>query len=237
LVGPQRVAEATEFPGHVGSGLGVVGAVRVDDQVAQVVVDIRVMVCRLPAFAAADRCRYGREQTGRRCLMARRNSPRFVIQMHDASSLHYDFRLEVDGVLKSWAIPKGPSLDPREKRLAVQVEDHQLDYYDFEGVIGGGYGKGTVLVWDAGTYRNLDEDHSMAEALDAGHVKVWLEGKKLTGGWTLQRTRGGFKPQWLMIKRRDEGADARRNPESTQPNSVTTGRTLEQITADEEAGQ
>jgi DNA ligase D-like protein (predicted 3'-phosphoesterase) len=169
--------------------------------------------------------------------MARRNSPRFVIQMHDASSLHYDFRLEVDGVLKSWAIPKGPSLDPREKRLAVQVEDHQLDCYDFEGVIGGGYGKGTVLVWDAGTYRNLDDEHSMAEALDAGHVKVWLEGEKLTGGWTLQRTRVGSKPQWLMIKRRDEGADARRNPESTQPNSVTTGRTLEQIMADEEAGQ
>jgi hypothetical protein len=77
----------------------------------------------------------------------------------------------------------------------------------------------------------------MAEALDAGHVKVWLEGEKLTGGWTLQRTRGRSKPQWLMMKRRDEGADARRNPESTQPNSVTTGRTLEQITADEEAGQ
>jgi DNA ligase D-like protein (predicted 3'-phosphoesterase) len=154
---------------------------------------------------------------------------RFVIQKHDASSLHYDFRLEVDGVLKSWAIPKGPSVDPREKRLAVQVEDHQLDYYDFEGVIGEGYGQGTVLVWDKGAYRNLDEDRSMAEALEAGHVKVWLEGEKLTGGWTLQRTRDGSKPQWLMIKRRDEGADARRDPESTQPDSVTTGRSLQQI--------
>ena len=166
--------------------------------------------------------------------MARRTPPRFVIQKHDASSLHYDFRLEVDGVLKSWAIPKGPSLDPRAKRLAVQVEDHQLDYYDFEGVIGEGYGRGTVLVWDAGTYRNLDQERSMAEALEAGHVKVWLEGEKLTGGWTLQRTRDGSKLQWLMIKRRDEGADARRNPESTQPDSVTTGRSLEQIAADEE---
>jgi DNA ligase D-like protein (predicted 3'-phosphoesterase) len=166
--------------------------------------------------------------------MARSNRPRFVIQKHDASSLHYDFRLEVDGVLKSWAIPKGPSLDPREKRLAVQVEDHQLDYYDFEGVIAEGYGEGTVLVWDKGAYRNLDEDRSMAAALEAGHVKVWLEGEKLTGGWTLQRTRGGSKPQWLMIKRRDEGADARRNPESTQPDSVTTGRSLEQVAADEE---
>jgi DNA ligase D-like protein (predicted 3'-phosphoesterase) len=162
---------------------------------------------------------------------------RFVIQKHDASSLHYDFRLEVDGVLKSWAIPKGPSLDPREKRLAVQVEDHQLDYYDFEGVIGEGYGQGTVLVWDAGAYRNLDEDRSIAEALEAGHVKVWLEGEKLTGGWTLQRTRAGSKPQWLMIKRRDEGADARRNPQSRQPDSVTTGRSLEQVTADEEPTQ
>jgi DNA ligase D-like protein (predicted 3'-phosphoesterase) len=165
--------------------------------------------------------------------MARRPSPRFVIQKHDASSLHYDFRLEVDGVLKSWAIPKGPSLDPREKRLALQVEDHQLDYHDFEGVIGEGYGQGTVLVWDAGTYRNLDEDRSMAEALTAGHVKVWLEGEKLTGGWTLQRTRGGPKPQWLMIKRRDEGADARRNPEGAQPQSVKTGRTLEQVAEQE----
>jgi DNA ligase D-like protein (predicted 3'-phosphoesterase) len=155
--------------------------------------------------------------------------PRFVIQKHDASSLHYDFRLEVDGVLKSWAIPKGPSLDPREKRLAVQVEDHQLDYRDFEGVIGDGYGAGTVLQWDAGTYRNLDEKRSMAEALDAGHVKVWLDGHKLTGGWTLQRTRGGGKPQWLMIKRRDEAADARRNPQSTQPESVKSGRTIAQV--------
>jgi DNA ligase D-like protein (predicted 3'-phosphoesterase) len=162
---------------------------------------------------------------------------RFVIQKHDASSLHYDFRLEVDGVLKSWAVPKGPSLDPREKRLAVQVEDHHLDYYDFEGVIGEGYGQGTVLVWDAGTYRNLDEARSMAEALGAGHIKVWLDGEKLTGGWTLQRTRGGSKPQWLMIKRRDEGADARRNPESTQPNSVTTGRSLEQVAADEDTAE
>jgi DNA ligase D-like protein (predicted 3'-phosphoesterase) len=156
-------------------------------------------------------------------------SERFVIQKHDASTLHYDFRLEVDGVLKSWAIPKGPSTDPREKRLAVQVEDHGLDYFDFEGVLGEGYGAGTVLVWDMGTYRNLDDERSMAEALEAGHLKVWLEGEKLVGGWTLQRTRGGDKPQWLIIKRRDEQADARRNPESTQPESVKTGRTIEQV--------
>jgi DNA ligase D-like protein (predicted 3'-phosphoesterase) len=159
--------------------------------------------------------------------------PRFVIQKHDASSLHYDFRLEVDGVLKSWAIPKGPSLDPRVKRLAVEVEDHQLSYFDFEGVIEEGYGAGTVLVWDIGTYENLDGDHSMAEAIESGHVAFRLQGKKLTGGFTLQRTRDGDKPQWLLIKRKDDGADARRNPESTQPESVTSGRTIERVAAAE----
>ena len=161
---------------------------------------------------------------------------RFVIHKHDAPSLHYDFRLEVDGALKSWAVPKGPSTDPREKRLAIQVEDHRLDYGDFEGVIEDGYGKGTVLVWDAGSYRNLDGGRSMIEAVDAGHVRVRLDGEKLTGGYTLQRIRGGSgvsdeKSQWLLIKRRDRGADARRNPESTQPKSVKTGRTIDQIAA------
>jgi DNA ligase D-like protein (predicted 3'-phosphoesterase) len=158
------------------------------------------------------------------------SEPRFAIQKHDASTLHYDLRLEVDGTLRSWAVPKGPSTDPREKRLAVEVEDHPLAYADFEGVIGeGAYGSGAVIVWDAGTYRNLDEGRSMAEALEAGHAKVWLEGEKLRGGWTLHRTRDGAKPQWLLIKRRDEGADARRNPQSTQPESVRTGRTVEQV--------
>jgi DNA ligase D-like protein (predicted 3'-phosphoesterase) len=163
--------------------------------------------------------------------------PRFVIQKHDAASLHYDLRLEVDGTLRSWAVPKGPSTDPRERRLAVEVEDHPLSYADFEGVLGeGGYGAGTVIVWDAGTYRNLDEDRSMAEALEAGHAKVWLEGEKLRGGWTLHRTRGGAKPQWLLMKRRDEGADARRNPQSTQPRSVKSGLTIEE-TARRHAGR
>jgi DNA ligase D-like protein (predicted 3'-phosphoesterase) len=164
----------------------------------------------------------------------KRPAPRFVIQKHQASSLHYDFRLEVDGTLRSWAVPKGPSTDPREKRLAVEVEDHPLEYASFEGVIGSGnYGAGTVIVWDAGTYRNLDEDRSMAEAIETGHVKVWLDGEKLRGGWTLQRTRGGEKPQWLLIKRRDAEADARRNPQSTQPASVTSGRTIEQVAREE----
>ena len=163
---------------------------------------------------------------------------RFVIQKHAARTLHYDFRLEVDGVLRSWAVPKGLSTDPREKRLAVEVEDHALSYGDFEGVIGeASYGAGAVIVWDAGPYRNLDEERSMADALAAGHAKVWLEGEKLRGGWTLQRTHAGAKPQWLLIKRRDEGADARRNPHSTQPESVRSGRTIEEVAAAEGAAR
>jgi DNA ligase D-like protein (predicted 3'-phosphoesterase) len=165
--------------------------------------------------------------------MPARSAPRFVIQKHAATSLHYDFRLEVDGTLRSWAVPKGLSTDPRVKRLAVEVEDHALGYGDFEGTIGrGSYGAGAVIVWDAGSYRNLDDQQSMAEAIAAGHVKVWLEGEKLRGGWTMQRTRGGTKPQWLVIKRRDDQADARRNPVSTQPRSVRSGRTVEQVAAE-----
>src|SRR5438132_4733421 len=115
--------------------------------------------------------------------------PRFVIQKHDATSLHYDFRLEVDGVLKSWAVPKGPSTDPRDKRLAMPTEDHPLEYADFEGVIPEGeYGAGPVIVWDAGTYRNLTErdgrEIPMAEGLRRGHVKVWLDGRKLRGAYS-----------------------------------------------------
>jgi DNA ligase D-like protein (predicted 3'-phosphoesterase) len=159
------------------------------------------------------------------------DAPRFVIQKHDARALHYDLRLEVDGVLRSWAVPKGPSTNPREKRLAVEVEDHPLEYAGFEGVIGSGYGAGTVIVWDTGTYRSLTEG-DVAAALDDGHLSVWLEGEKLRGGWTLRRTRGGDKPQWLLIKRRDETADARRNPVSTQPESVLSGRTVEEVADD-----
>jgi DNA ligase D-like protein (predicted 3'-phosphoesterase) len=152
---------------------------------------------------------------------------RFVIQQHAASTLHFDLRLEVEGVLRSWAVPKGPSTDPREKRLAMQVEDHSLGYGDFEGVIGGGYGAGRVIVWDAGTWRPLT-DGPVEGALENGHLPFWLEGETLRGGWTLQRTGTGAKPQWLLIKRRDEGADARRNPVSTQPGSVKSGRTIDE---------
>ena len=154
--------------------------------------------------------------------------PTFVIQKHAATSLHYDFRLEVDGVLASWAVPKGPSTDPSDKRLAMQVEDHPLSYGDFEGVIGPGYGAGAVIVWDTGEYENLREE-PMGEGIEKGHLSFALNGHKLRGGWSLRRIRGGEKPQWLLVKRRDEGADARRNPVSTQPESVLSGRTIEEL--------
>jgi DNA ligase D-like protein (predicted 3'-phosphoesterase) len=161
-----------------------------------------------------------------------RGGRRFVIQKHDASTLHYDFRLEIDGVLASWAVPKGPRPDPRVKRLAVRTEDHPLAYADFEGVIPEEeYGGGTVLLWDQGTYRNLRarkgrRSRSMERSLKEGLLEVELHGEKLTGGWALKRFRRGRQEQWLLIKMRDDGADARRNPVSTQPRSVASGRTL-----------
>lgn len=168
------------------------------------------------------------------------SKPVFVIQKHKASQLHYDFRLEIDGVLKSWAVPKGVSTDPREKRLAVMTEDHPLEYADFEGVIPEGeYGAGTVLIWDRGTYRNLKEEtegkegkegKTMAEALDDGHLTVRLEGEKIKGGYGLIQTKkGGDRKNWLLVKMDDDEADARRNPVSTEPESVASGRTLEEI--------
>lgn len=163
--------------------------------------------------------------------------PRFVIQEHAARSHHYDFRLEVEGVLKSWAVPKGLSTDPREKRLATATEDHPLDYADFEGMLPKGeYGAGTVIVWDAGTYDVAGDrgDVSIAEALDNGHVHVVLEGQKLRGGWALTRFRG--EDQWLVVKTKDDAADARRNPVKTQPESVKSGRSLREVAKEEVEG-
>ena len=152
--------------------------------------------------------------------------PRFVIQQHDATSMHYDFRLEVEGAFKSWAVPKGPSTDPRDKRLAMAVEDHAISWGDFEGVIEEGqYGAGPVIVWDRGSYGNL-RDEPMADSLAAGHASFWLEGEKLRGGWSLRHTDGR---RWLLVKRRDEHADARRQPVDTQRESVLSGRTIDQV--------
>jgi DNA ligase D-like protein (predicted 3'-phosphoesterase) len=154
--------------------------------------------------------------------------PRFVIQQHHATSMHYDFRLEVDGTFKSWAIPKGPSTDPRDKRLAMAVEDHELSWGDFEGVIEEGqYGAGPVIVWDRGSYRNLREE-SMVQSLAAGRASFWLEGHKLRGGWSLRHTDGR---RWLLVKRRDDEADAGRQPVNTQPESVVSGRTIDEVRA------
>ncbi len=166
--------------------------------------------------------------------------PQFVIQKHDASTLHYDFRIEADGVLKSWAVPKGPSTDPSEKRMAIPTEDHPLEYADFEGVIPEGeYGAGTVLVWDRGPYRNITEKDGktrpVEKALAAGHLLIELDGEKISGGYALHRTGSGDDARWLLIKMDDEHADARRNPVSTEPKSVKSGRTIEQI-AEEENG-
>ena len=169
-------------------------------------------------------------------------APIFVIQHHDASSEHWDLRLEVDGVLASWAVPKGPATDPRDKRLAKRTEDHPLDYADFEGHIPEPeYGGGDVVVWDMGPYRNdtTDDDGRpvhMADAVAKGHVRVTLHGDKLQGGWALTQTHmRGDPDNWLLVKVDDDGADARRNPTSTQPESVLTGRTVEDVAAEQEA--
>jgi len=171
--------------------------------------------------------------------------PIFVVQKHDASSLHYDFRIEVEGVLKSWAVPKGPSTDPSTKRLALPTEDHPLAYADFEGVIPEDeYGGGTVLIWDRGSYRNLkepeegeEEPKTISQQLEEGHATIWLEGEKIAGGYALIRTGKGDDPRWLLIKMNDEKADARRNPTSTEPASVKTGRTLDEIREEEDDGE
>lgn len=163
-----------------------------------------------------------------------RDGPCFVIQQHDASTMHWDFRLEADGVLRSWSVPKGPSTDPSDKRLAVATEDHPLGYADFEGIIPEGeYGAGSVIVWDTGTYRNLTVDDDGAEipvarAVDDGHVRVWLHGHKLTGGYALTKM-GSDRREWLLVKMDDSEADRRRRPTSTQPESVLSGRTIDEV--------
>ncbi|MFL5861379.1 MAG: DNA polymerase ligase N-terminal domain-containing protein [Solirubrobacteraceae bacterium] len=148
----------------------------------------------------------------------------FVVQEHQATAHHYDLRLEVDGVMRSWAVPKGPSLDPAIKRLAVQVPDHGLGHNDFEGP---GHGGG-VIVWDRGTYEQGGRV-PWPEALDRGHAVFVLHGEKLSGGFALQRTGRGDPPQWLLIKRRDEHAQPGSDVAAERPESVLSGRTLTEI--------
>jgi bifunctional non-homologous end joining protein LigD len=163
----------------------------------------------------------------------------YVIQKHDASHLHYDLRLELDGVMKSWAVPKGPSLDPAVKRLAMQVEDHPIEYNRFEGTIPQGeYGGGTVMIWDRGTYEyGGSEDGDPVEALRRGYAKgdfkVALHGDRLTGSWVLVRTRRGDarRPQWLLIKHRDEAAEPGSEVVEEYLSSAATGRTMDAIAA------
>ncbi len=169
-------------------------------------------------------------------------TPIFVIQKHDATNLHYDLRLEIDGTLKSWSVPKGPSTNPSVKRMAIPTEDHPLAYADFEGTIPKGeYGGGTVLIWDKGTIKSIKEDEegnpiSLEESFRAGSIEVALNGKKLKGGYSLVRMKGGrMRGNWLLMKQDDKEADARRNPVSTQPKSVVTGRSIEEIAKDEAA--
>jgi DNA ligase D-like protein (predicted 3'-phosphoesterase) len=150
----------------------------------------------------------------------------FVVQEHQARAHHFDFRLEVDGVMRSWAVPRGPSLDPAEKRLAVEVEDHSLAHNDFEGPTGGG----GVIIWDRGEYEQGGRV-PWPEALERGHAVFVLHGEKLSGGFALQRTRGGEKPQWLLIKRRDEHARPGSDITSKRPESVRSGLTLEALQA------
>src|SRR3954447_8873251 len=171
---------------------------------------------------------------------ARRRHPRFAFQKHSATSEHYDLRLEVDGALASWAVPKGPSLDPRDKRLAMRTEDHPLQYLEWEGVIAEGqYGAGPMIVWDRGVFQNISETRrgepmDLAEAIEKGDVKIFMLGEKIKGAYALVRTsKPGDREQWLLIKKRDEGADRRRKPTSTQPKSVLSGRTIEQVRKEE----
>ena len=169
--------------------------------------------------------------------------PRFVVQQHDARAMHFDFRVEVNGVLKSWAVPKGPSMDPKVKRLAIPTEDHPLDYARFEGVIPRKqYGAGAVIVWDRGFYRNLTRSTSGApknptRAIRDGHFVFDLDGHKLKGWFVLQRVGLGGERRWYLIKARQEKAPPRREPVATQPRSIVSGLTVQEVARREIACQ
>lgn len=155
---------------------------------------------------------------------AREKDKIFVVQEHNASHLHFDFRIEIDGVLVSWAVPKGPSLNPKDKHLAMPTEDHPMDYANFEGIIPQGYGAGEVLLWDKGTYTNM-RSISMKNSLDDGKIEISLKGKKLKGAFVLIKTQMG----WLFFKVKDEYADSRKNIIVSEPKSIKSGKTIEDL--------
>jgi bifunctional non-homologous end joining protein LigD len=166
---------------------------------------------------------------------AAREALQFVVQKHDATRLHYDFRLELKGVLKSWAVPKGPSLNPAEKRLAMLVEDHPFDYKNFEGIIPeGNYGAGTVIIWDEGTYEPVEElekksaqEKHLLKAFQNGSMKIRMHGKKLKGEFALVRTQGRGENSWLLIKHRDKFASEKDIRDKDK--SVVSGKTIERM--------
>lgn len=190
----------------------------------------------------------GREAPGEGGAAGEGGAPRFVVQIHDASTLHFDFRLQVADVLKSWSVPKGPSADPSDKRLAVPTEDHPLEYEEFEGVIPAGeYGGGTVIVWDHGTYEPLSHDRrgrpvDFAASLAHGHARFRLHGAKLRGEYALTRFRGGpdddgaegggADAAWLLVKTAS-GGRGHGTPDPRRARSARTGRTLARVAAEE----
>lgn len=174
------------------------------------------------------------EPAGKPTVTRSKRGLRFVVQKHAASHLHFDFRLELDGVMKSWAVPKGPSYDPAVKRLAMEVEDHPIEYNTFEGTIPKGqYGGGTVMLWDRGTYEpeSGGGEDALREGYERGDLKFVLHGKRLEGGWVLVRMRRGegARAQWLLIKHRDETADSSYDVTAEVMTSVASGRTMEEI--------
>lgn len=165
--------------------------------------------------------------------------PIFVIQKHDATNLHYDFRLEINNTLKSWAVPKGPSTNPDEKRMAIPTEDHPLDYANFEGKIPEDqYGGGTVIIWDKGTFENIrsnekDEVINLNKSFKEGVLEIKLKGKKINGGYSFIKMKSGkMKGNWLLIKKDDSEADARRKPVNTENKSVISAKTIKDIEND-----
>ncbi|MFL6247097.1 MAG: DNA polymerase ligase N-terminal domain-containing protein, partial [Thermoanaerobaculia bacterium] len=176
------------------------------------------------------------EPSGRTKKLAR--EPIFVIQKHQASHLHYDFRLEMEGVLKSWAVPKGPSYDPAVRRLAMMTEDHPYDYAAFEGVIpAGNYGAGNVIIWDHGTWEFIEPGDDPVKALKSGKLTFRLKGRKMFGEWALVKIRGKAGSdkgnEWLLLKHRDQFANERVDITQLAPRSVVSSKTVEEMSGDE----